>query len=139
MVGIDLSQNMLDIAQEKKIYQELIKIDIEEYLKSKENSSFNIVTSTDVFIYIGKLSNIFELVNRVVKRSGIFAFSTELLLDDKIEYKLNKTGRFSHSKNYINTLAQKFNFIVVEQFDTILREEKGQNVYGVIYILKVRK
>lgn len=135
LIGIDLSSKMLNIAKNKKIYTTLFEIDITTYLKQCENNSFDMIVSTDVFIYIGDLYKIFKLVNKKLQKEGIFSFSIELLNDNK-EYKLNNTGRFSHSKKYINKLIKKFNFIILDKFKTTIRKENNNNVDGYIYVLQ---
>lgn len=137
IIGIDLSPEMLKITEEKNIYTELIEIGIEEYLIDLKNLSLEIVTATDVFVYIGDLDNIFsELSNKLIK-NGIFAFSIESLDSDTIDFRLNDTVRFSHSKHYIRKLCDKFNFTILEESNTVIRKEKNEDVAGFIYILKL--
>ena len=49
---------MIEIAESKKIYNQLIKKDLVEYLAEAE-LAFNYFVATDVLIYIGDLSEIF--------------------------------------------------------------------------------
>jgi len=74
--GIDLSEKMLNKAKEKDVYNKLIKQDIVDYL-SNATLDFDYFVSTDVFIYIGDLSDVFRLIKSRNKTGGKLAFSTE--------------------------------------------------------------
>ena len=67
---------MLDEAKKKNIYNKLIKQDFVNYLLN-ENLDFDWFFSTDVFIYIGDLSDVFRLIKSRNKKGGKLAFSTE--------------------------------------------------------------
>ncbi len=130
--GVDLSENMLDKAREKNLYNKLVKQDIINYL-SNMSSSFDYFIATDVFIYIGDLSEVFRLIKTRNKTSGKFAFSTEHR--DGNDFFLEQTGRFSHSKKYIESLCKKFDY-KIQHFETQpLRKEKNKYITGGIYLL----
>jgi predicted TPR repeat methyltransferase len=69
-------QSMLEQAKSKNIYDRLIHSDLIDYL-SISILEFDYFISTDVFIYIGDLSNVFRLIKTRNKRNGKLAFSTE--------------------------------------------------------------
>jgi len=54
LVGIDLSKKMLQESHKKGIYNELIQIDIVEFIKSSQQT-FDLAIAADVFIYVGKV------------------------------------------------------------------------------------
>ena len=134
MVGIDLSTNMLAEAKKKDIYTNLIESDIEKYLNTVDKDIYDIVVSSDVFIYIGDVSTIFSQVTDTLKEDGVFAFSIELL-ESKEEYKLNNTGRFSHSLNYIENLAANNKLEIIQKVPIVIRKELGKDVSGYIFVL----
>jgi predicted TPR repeat methyltransferase len=135
LIGVDLSSKMLEIAKEKNIYSELVESDIDVFLNKQYKDSFDIITSADVFIYIGDLYNIFKSAKQILSIDGIFAFSIEHLSQNK-NYKLNVSGRFSQSTNYINSLIEEFSFSILKSFETKIRKENNKEVNGYIYILK---
>src|SRR5262249_48048280 len=98
LVGVDLSYRMLDKAKARTIYDELHCKDIVEFMND-DICSYDLVASTDVFIYAGDLSEIFNSVKRRLKAYGWFAFSVEAT--NKEDYVLRETGRFQHSKAYL--------------------------------------
>ena len=65
--------------------------------------SFNYFIAADVLLYVGDLSAVFQLIKSRNKSNGRFVFSTEHT-DDNKEFFLEKSGRYSHSKNYIENL-----------------------------------
>jgi predicted TPR repeat methyltransferase len=130
--GIDLSEKMLDKAKEKNVYNKLIKQDILDYL-SNASLNFDYFISTDVFIYIGDLSDVFQLIKSRNKTGGKLAFSTEDYDGD--DFFLEQSGRYSHSKKYIEGLCEKFGY-KLRHFETqALRKEKGEYITGGLYLL----
>jgi predicted TPR repeat methyltransferase len=130
--GIDLSEKMLDKAKGKNVYDKLIKQDIVAYL-SNESLNFDYFISTDVFIYIGDLSDVFRLIKSRNKTGGKLAFSTEDYDGDG--FFLEQSGRYSHSKKYIEGLCKKFGY-KLRHFETqVLRKEKNQYISGGLYLL----
>ncbi len=130
--GVDLSEKMLDEAKKKGIYDKLIKDDILAYL-SNASLNFDYFVSTDVFVYIGDLSDIFRLIKSRNKMGGKLAFSTEDYDGDS--FFLERSGRYSHSKKYIAGLCKKFGY-ELRHFETqALRKEKKHYIRGGLYIL----
>ena len=59
---------------------------------------FDYYIALDVFIYVGKLTEIFRLIKSRNKKPGYLVFSTEHT--EKDGYHLLRTERYSHSKLY---------------------------------------
>ena len=130
--GIDLSGKMLDIAKKKDIYNKLTKQDILVFL-SNARLNFDYFTATDVFIYIGDLTDVFRLIKSRNEKGGKLAFSTEDYDGDG--FFLEKSGRYSHSKKYIENLCENFDYNL-RHFETQnLRKEKNQYIRGGLYLL----
>ena len=130
--GIDLSGRMLEKAQDKNIYNKLTLQDIVIYL-AHESLNFDYFVATDVFIYIGDLSDVFRLIKSRNKKSGTFAFSTEHYAGDG--FHLEKSGRYSHSKSYIENLCEKFGYELRNFEIQPLRKENDQYISGGLYLL----
>ena len=130
--GLDLSQKMLDEAKNKSVYDELIKQDILGYLASAD-LNFDYFIATDVFVYIGDLSDVFQLIKSRNKTGGKLVFSTEHYEGD--DFLLEQSGRYSHSKMYIEGLCEKFGY-TLRHFETQpLRKETNKYISGGLYIL----
>jgi len=130
--GIDLSQAMLEQATFKNIYDKLTHIEINEYL-SNANLDFDYFFSADVFIYLGDLAQVFQLIKSRNKRPGKLAFSTEHT--EKTGFCLESSGRYSHSKKYIEDLCKKYDYSIAHFSKTDLRKEKGTYLTGGLYLL----
>ena len=130
--GIDLSNKMLEKARRKNIYDKLTHRDILDYLAT-ESLDFDYFISTDVFIYLGDLSTVFQLIKSRNKSGGKLVFSTENT--DKDGFFLEQSGRYSHSKQYIESLCEKFNYKLCHFENLNLRKEKNLYISGGLYSL----
>ena len=130
--GIDLSRKMLEIAKSRNVYDKLEHIDIVEYLSNAE-LDFDYFIATDVFIYVGDLSEVFRLIKVRNKKPGKLIFSTEHT--NEKGFHLEKSARYSHSKSYIEELCKEFKFSISHFSETNLRKEKGSFLIGGLYIL----
>ena len=133
ITGIDLSQKMLAEARRKNVYNKLNYTGIVEYL-SEAPLDFDLFLSLDVFIYVGDLSKVFQLIKSRNKRKGRLAFSTEHT--EKKDFFLEETGRYSHSKSYIENLCKEFNYHLLHFSKIELRKEKDRFLSGGLYLLE---
>ena len=134
IVGVDLSKEMLSRAELTGAYDKLIAEEILEFL-NKCNDEFDLVISSDVFIYIGELSNIFRVLSRIIKAGGLFCFSVEK--NDSSEFALSPiTLRYSHAKEYIQKLASLHNFKIENFLESRIRQENNVDVEGYYFLLK---
>ena len=123
---------MLSEAKKKNIYSKLVKQDILTYL-SNAVLHFDYFVATDVFIYVGDLSDVFRLIKSRNKTGGKLAFSTED--SDGDGFSLEQSGRYSHSKKYIESLCKKFDYELSHFEIQVLRKEKNQYIKGGLYLL----
>ena len=132
--GIDLSNNMLEEARKKNVYDKLVQLDIQEYLAS-ENLDFDYFISTDVFLYVGDLSDIFRLIKTRNKTGGKLVLSVED--HDGDGFFLEQSGRYSHSKKYIKSLCEKFGYSLSHLQYQNIRKERNQYIKGYLYLLNI--
>jgi len=131
--GVDLSGQMLTEAHRKNVYDKLIREDILDFI-SERSLNFDYFVSTDVFVYIGDLSELFRLIKSRNKKSAKLLFSTETY--DGEGFFLEKSGRYSHSKGYIESLCREFGY-VVRHFETHrIRKDKKKYIMGGLYVLE---
>jgi predicted TPR repeat methyltransferase len=121
--GIDLSESMLRQARAKGVYGKLIHGDIAEHL-AEADLDFDYFISTDVFVYVGELSDIFRLIKSRNRRRAKLVFSTEHR--EGKDFYLEKSGRYSHSKSYIEGLCNKYGYHLSHFEKTKLRKEKSE-------------
>ncbi|WND02186.1 methyltransferase domain-containing protein [Temperatibacter marinus] len=131
--GIDLSVNMLNKAAEKEIYDTLVSRDILEYLSQKE-LCYDYFIAADVFVYIGDLSEIFKQIKKRNKKGARLAFSTEELSGDS--YRLQPSGRYAHSKDYIQKLCKQFDYKILKHHEMGIRKDENVGyIPGALYLL----
>lgn len=132
LVGVDISSKMLEEARRKNVYNNLYHEEILEFIKS-ETLTFDYITAADVFVYIGDLDEIFKTIKNRNDCVGRFAFTTEHA--DGSGYRLTKSGRFTHSFDYIQSLSQKYGYSVAHFSKHNIRKEKGNFIIGGLYLL----
>jgi predicted TPR repeat methyltransferase len=132
LVGVDLSDRMLDKAKARAIYDDLQCEDIIDFMNN-DFRGYDLVASSDVFVYLGDLSGIFDAVKRRLKAAGWFAFSVEAT--NEKHFVLRETGRFQHSKAYLERLALSHGFKIHAIEDSTLREERKKAVPGFLVLL----
>lgn len=133
LIGIDLSPKMVELADEKNIYDELHVADMHATLTSIRDA--DLVLAGDVLSYLGDLSATFSAVKNALKKGGLFTFTVESAPDEADDYKLQKTARYWHSKRYIDELAKQTGFEVLESKRITLRKQKNFPVEGYLFIL----
>lgn len=135
LVGVDISEQMLALAQAKHIYDELICADVQTFLQ-ETNNSFDMVLAGDVMVYFGDLDAVFAAVARVLTPGGWFLFNVEK--GDTAEYQLKTSGRFGHAQGYVDRLAGAEHLDIVKFEAAALREQDQEPVLGYLYLLRKR-
>ena len=143
LFGVDLSPEMIVKAKERQCYNFLQVGDVTTFLTGRSTDAlpFDIIFACDVLVYLGDLSELFASVHGALSNNGIFAFSTELLLDDKYgtdDYVLHHNARFAHNRSYIEKLANSVNmpFQIIKLVSHSIRKNEGKDVIGLLAVLK---
>lgn len=68
--------------------------------------------------------------------SGLFLFSVELLRDEKLNFNLQTTARYAHSKPYILNLLAQEKFSIIEEKEVVLREQDGKPIQGLVILAR---
>ncbi len=141
MVGVDLSEKMLEKARARNIYQRLECSDLLTMMRNEPSSSYDLIAATDVFVYLGKLDEIIREAKRLLIKGGLFAFSIEAIEGlqnakgvqvEEREYQLQGSGRYAHSVKYLSRLASDNDFQVMEMKGTQIRMDHGKSIDGYI-------
>lgn len=139
LIGVDISNAMLDIAKQKNIYDELQQSTIERALPNYQNT--DLIIAIDTFPYIGDLTKIFSLCKKSLKKQGFFIFTVEKPINDEqidknSDFILQRTLRFTHNENYIETLTKKYNFSLILKTVLNIRKQQNKIVESFFYILQ---
>jgi predicted TPR repeat methyltransferase len=130
LVGVDLSQAMLDQSAAKQIYRQLYKSDITDFLLGCREQ-YDLITCMDTFVYLGQLDKVIELIYRRLNAGGMLIFSTEKLIGTAgLDYQLNISGRYSHHPGYLNKLLGDTGFKLQYASDVPIRTESGCQIEG---------
>ena len=133
ITGVDLSEKMLAMASKKNVYSSLQKQEIVSYLNNS-SEFFDLFIAADVFIYVGALDEVFKAVQKSALPQGYLTFSVERCSGNS--YWLSPSGRYMHSRDYIQSLADKYFFEVEQCTPTGIRLENKTWITGDLYILK---
>ncbi len=132
--GVDLASRMIEKARERALYDTLEVGDIVAALKSK-TAAWDLAISTDVFVYVGALEEVFAASSAALKPGGFLAFSIEAG-DDSETFVLRNTGRYAHASSYIRSLSAAAGFDEIERRAVVLRKEGLEDMQGYLFLLR---
>jgi len=134
LIGVDVSSKMLEKAAEKKIYNRLEVFDILQDWGFPQK--FDLIYSSDVFVYFGNLDTIIRSASSYLVYGGIIAFSVERLEDNSMEYRLFPSGRYAHSRTYIQDCLRRHGLQLIEETKADIRKQSGNQVEGLLIVAK---
>jgi predicted TPR repeat methyltransferase len=134
LTGVDISSNMLRIAQRRQIYDNLICGDLVDFLHTR-SEEFDVAVAADVFVYIGDLSEVFQAVRCRLRPGGFFCFSVEA--GDEADFVLGTNLRYAHSAAYLRKLAEDHGFTLEAIESSVIRHDKGKEVLGHLAVLRM--
>lgn len=136
LTGVDLSEKMLALAEQKQIYDQLHCCEIIEFLRTTTDG-YDLVIAADVFVYLGRLEPFFTALNSCLSHGNTLLFSVERCSGE--EYCLRQSGRYAHSEKYIRRLTEQFHFQIKHQQKTGIRKERGEWIPGDLFLLQRRE
>lgn len=132
LTGVDVSSKMLDQAYAKKIYD---RLEIFDVLESWEfPSKFDLIYSSDVFVYFGNLDTIMKSASAFLVKGGNIAFSVEKLKDESGGYQLFPSGRYAHSQKYIQDCLTRHGLHLIKLKKADVRNQSGNPVKGLLIV-----
>ncbi|GHC71863.1 methyltransferase domain-containing protein [Limoniibacter endophyticus] len=139
--GVDISENMVEIAYEKGDYDKLFVGEVVHFLDNTEDAAWNLIVATDVLPYMGDLERFFSGVEKHLLSGGFFGFSSETLEDARFEgrdFTVGDHQRFAHPRSYVERLLNAHDMDCVCCADIIVRNERDAPVPGHLYVAKKR-
>ena len=134
LIGVDVSSKMLEKAAEKKIYNRLEVFDILQDWGFPQK--FDLIYSSDVFVYFGNLDTIIRSASSYLVYGGIIAFSVERLEDNSMGYRLFPSSRYAHSRTYIQDCLRRHGLQLIEETKADIRKQSGNQVKGLLIVAK---
>lgn len=143
LTGMDLSEGMLRKAAELKqddgsrIYDHLVEAELVTFLNEAPRDCFGMATCVDTLCYFGPLDEMMRELQPALRPGGIMIATVERSDDlDGPGYEIDQSGRYSHTKPYLEQTADAagLNFISAEE--VILRKELGKDVNGYVFVVE---
>lgn len=130
LTGIDLSEKMTDAAGEKGLYDTLLTADIVRFC-NENPASFDLIVLADVVCYFGALEPLLSAVFKALAPGGSVFFTAEKLSGGQ-DFVLQPSGRFAHSRQYVENMLARTGFEKIRLSEENLRREKELNVAGIL-------
>jgi len=129
LVGVDLSQAMLERARQRGVYDALVHADLQSFLVD-EPHTFDVVVAADVLCYFGVLDEVLAAAGAALRPGGVMAFTVEALPDEDGDWTLAVTGRYAHSPRYVAAALAGFDELTIDP--CTVRMEAGLPVPGLL-------
>ncbi len=134
LTGVDLSQKMLDKAEQRGCYQQLVQSELTAFIGLYQ-SEFDSIVSADTLVYFGDLRAVSRAVAAALKAGGYFIFTLERCeADIDNGFKIHPHGRFSHTESYIRKVLETSGMSVIKIEPAVLRYELGEQVGGYLVV-----
>ncbi len=139
ITGFDLSENMVAMADDRGVYDDLYVGEAVAFAETWDEEPFDLVVATDVLPYLGDVIPLFSGVSACLESEGVFAFSCETLPPDELgnsDYKVGRFQRFAHGGAYIRKALHRVNLDVLMLEDVTIRHEQGLPVPGYLVVAR---
>ena len=131
LVGVDLTQQMLDRAVERGGYDELVQGELVAFLHARP-ASCDVIISADTLCYFGRLDEFAAAARQALDASGWLVFTVEAHGDipGRPDYRLQLHGRYSHRRGYVEAILAEAGFADIALREVVLRNEGNSPVMG---------
>lgn len=90
-----------------------------------------------MYIYIGDISRVLRESSKCLANDCVIGFTVENYeTNEDSGLRLLPSGRFGHSRQYINEVSKIYGFEVISWEDCVLRQQGGKGVREAIVILR---
>ncbi|MCC0024905.1 MAG: methyltransferase domain-containing protein [Hyphomicrobiaceae bacterium] len=138
MIGIDISSRMIDICEDKDIYEGLYCGEVEEFLADNDEEQFDLITACDVLPYLGELDPLFEGAADNLVPGGLLVFSSETLGDmGGRPFRVAPHQRFVHAADYVQACLADAGFEIVAMDDINVRMQDGRPTPGHLVVARL--
>ncbi|MBJ3776656.1 class I SAM-dependent DNA methyltransferase [Acuticoccus mangrovi] len=130
LVGVDLAEGMLAMADERDVYTDLYVGEAVAFLSGWDETPFDIILATDVWPYLGGLDAFIATAREALAPGGLLVTSTERADDLPDGWRVTTTQRFAHGTHYVRRLLEGAGFTVAAIEPIVVRHEEGVPVAG---------
>ena len=141
IVGVDLSESMLDIAYDKDVYDELYAGEAVAFLtEPPDEKPYDLIVATDVIPYLGHLEAFAEGAAACLIDGGYLSFSTETLPANYLAgaaFKVGHGQRFGHAEAYVHDTLAANGFVRIASEPISVRSQDGEPVPGHLVLVRL--
>lgn len=123
IIGLDISSRMIDICEDKDVYEGLYCGEVEEFLADNDEMPFDVITACDVLPYIGDVGALFAGVAANLAAGGIFSCSSEQLMNEAGTFQVSAGHRYVHAERYLRDQLADAGFTVLDMSEINVRME----------------
>jgi len=134
LVGVDLSPQMIERAQERACYDELVVAEWCAFMRTRP-AQFDTIVSADTLVYFGALEEPLAAARLALKAGGRLVFTVERSSQQNgADYQLGSAGRYVHTEPYVRRTLAAAGFAVETLAQAVLREERDEPVNGMVVL-----
>jgi predicted TPR repeat methyltransferase len=131
-IGIDLSPRMIEKARLTGLYAELEVDDMLSGLRSKPETSAELILAADAMVYVADLMPVLTEAKRVLVSGGIFAFTAET--HDGEGVIIGQGLRYAHGADYVRASIEAAGLNLSQLEDRSARNEDNRPVPGLVVV-----
>ncbi len=136
LTGVDLSDRMVAVAQEKKIYDRLETGELVAFLQAEAQARrrYALIVAADVFAYLSWLPGVVAAAARALAPDGLLAFTVETHAGDDVV--LGEKLRYAHGAAHVRAALAGARLTPLVLTDASTRNEGGVPVAGLVVVAK---
>ncbi|MFM2449400.1 MAG: hypothetical protein RIS44_1850 [Pseudomonadota bacterium] len=136
LIGVDVSEKMIEQAARHGVYDRFHTVNVLDALQATPADLYEVITALDVFIYVGDLTLAIPNAQRIVKPGGRFVFSCERALETEADCMLRPSNRYAHKQSHIEQLCHSAGFAEVTVENTTIRFEGSEPIDGFLVVAR---
>ncbi|HTO39436.1 MAG TPA: tetratricopeptide repeat protein [Rhizomicrobium sp.] len=135
LTGVDLSGGMVEKARLRGGYDTLAVAELTAYLDAQP-AMYDVVLSADTLVYFGDLLPVLGASRAALRPDGWVAFTLEALDGELDRSELSSSGRYGHSRSYVERALLQTGFDDIRIVPDTLRKEAGEPVRGWVVLAR---
>jgi predicted TPR repeat methyltransferase len=137
LTGVDLSERMVAVAREKKLYDRLATGDLVAFLQAeaREQQRYALIVAADVFAYLSWLPGVITAAARVLAPGGLLAFTVETHAGDDVI--LGEKLRYAHGAAHVRAAVAGTGLTLLALSKASTRSEASVPVAGLVVVARL--
>ena len=134
IIGVDLAEGMLSMADDRGVYDDLYVGDAVAFMAEWDEAPFDVIVAADVWPYLGDLAPFAAAAATALVPGGLLVASSER---GPAHFAATNTQRFAHATDYIRAVLQDAGFSVAAVEPITVRLEEGEPVAGDLVLARL--